>query len=719
MNSSPTIIPPININFIGRGLEGIRKLKNAQQLLVESSESRANQPNAKDLLILSAADSPLLGLFIPKKPDNTSILKITMNNNNIAIKNPEPELQPVVAQVPSRDYKNQLLTSDKKLVVSSVNCAFKIIGDSFYKIQISEKADPLINEVVFTKILSNAAAKAAANAAAKAAANAAAKTSANAAASLNLYIFPKYLDHFTVAGSDNNLYSINPKIIDYRYKNYKVLVTEAINNAKSLSDLLNNANIISDIVNQIETLMTAYSHYGTTLGFIHSDLHMNNIQFETQNTSFSKPKIIDFGRCFVKDQDITKILNTLKSPDIFDKFNIKNKIIDFENEWRLVNINTRNKTTPNYLLGDCGYLCDVAQVAFSLLLHGAIQNDKPWFKICAYEQNQRELIHIDIKKIKNTNQLSMLDKGLLWLASYLIACEEVIYINKAFNSKILLYSNDTTMVYQFDISKLMNYTLLIKNSMFNPAVFNEHEDIQYITYQTYIFLIGEISNKTGGSKKNLISLHKKSKRSKKMNGGISHENCRKNLNSTLHIRDKYKYVNQINSKIPIIFTNTTKTTAPNEDLNVSENPLDVSGNNYIPRKTDFADLGKSISQLFLEEVLKNEQANQLFTVEKIDEECSPCGESEAAAKKQTNPSCQGLSCPTDIKTATSTKNWCCPSTLTTKASAGGSSSKDYKIYVCAETNRKYIRKSNERWYLDENRGKYRYSDEKKSKIVVR
>ena len=232
--SSSVIIPPININFIGRGLEGIRKLKNAQQLLVESRvESRVaspvaspREPNAKDLLVLSQqADkntSPLLGFFAPQapaapKPVNTRnkrklpALRITSKNNNkIAIKNPEPEIQPVVAPVPP-NYKIELLTSDKKLVVSSVNCAFKIIGNSFYKIQISERADPLINEVIFTRILSETG-------------------------SSDLDIFPKYRDHFTLAGS--NLFSENPKIIDFGYKNYKVLVTEAVNAAASLHSVL-------------------------------------------------------------------------------------------------------------------------------------------------------------------------------------------------------------------------------------------------------------------------------------------------------------------------------------------------------------------------------------------------------------------------------------------------------------------------------------------------
>jgi hypothetical protein len=44
--------------------------------------------------------------------------------------------------------------------------------------------------------------------------------------------------------------------------------------------------------------------------------------------------------------------------------------------------------------------------------------------------------------------------------------------------------------------------------------------------------------------------------------------------------------------------------------------------------------------------------------------------------------------------------------------------KSYTIYNERGTKRKYILKSNVKWYLDEHRGQYRYVDEKRKVIVV-
>jgi hypothetical protein len=51
--------------------------------------------------------------------------------------------------------------------------------------------------------------------------------------------------------------------------------------------------------------------------------------------------------------------------------------------------------------------------------------------------------------------------------------------------------------------------------------------------------------------------------------------------------------------------------------------------------------------------------------------------------------------------------------------AGGKIAKSYKIYTCKTTKRKYIRKSNTFWYLDENRGKYTYTSKDKTKISLK
>jgi len=729
MNSSPTIVPPSNINFIGRGLEGIRKMKNAQQLLVESPA--AANPTPADLLILSA-NSPLLGFFVPQAPAapkppankrRLPALKITMKNNKIvSIK--DPPQQQVVTPVPPPDYKNELLTSDKKLVVSSVNCAFKIIGEQFYKIQISESADPLINEVIFTRILSESG---------------------------TFDIFPKYVDHFTVAGSDKGntstpLSSVNPKIIDFAYKNYKVLVTKTVQNAASLSDVLKKTTDKRIIVAKIEALMTAYKSYGKTLNFIHGDLHMTNIQieegstFDGNNASTLKPKIIDFGRCFIRDEEFIKSAKEFKielRKEInfkadFNKFNIP-ETIDFENEWRLVNI----KKNGSYLLGNCGYLCDVAQVAFNLLLSGAIKNDKTWFKLAKYDNGNRDFIHIDFSKIDLT-KLTTLDHGFIWLSSYLYACKTEIYniikgifgpriqnMNTVLGQKVLLSDNGS--IIQFDLSRLMSNTLLIKNGMFNPSIFSDDDLVQQLTYEKYREIVPEKFPVKGGSNKNLISLHKKSNRSKKMNGG--------NRKNYVNIINGIDMSDKLSSSSSAIFKHTLHAHEPIHSSEILA--IDNSPEYYTPlpsSEINLDDLGKSITQIFFEELQKTKIFKSEFTVEeiennvfsntansvansgvkpsKIPKSCEPCPKNEIIVTKLETLD-KNISLGSNYTPPTLN---CCRASAA--ASAGGSSSKNYKIYVCSETNRKYIRKSNERWYLDENRGKYRYSDEKKTKITV-
>ena len=742
--SSSVIIPPININFIGRGLEGIRKLKNAQQLLVESRvASRVaspGEPNAKDLLVLSQQvnknTSPLLGFFAPHapaapKPANTrnkrklpSLLINMKNKDIISIKNQEPQ-----ALLAPPDYKNKLLESNKQLVVSSVNCAFKIVNGFFYKIQISERADPLINEVIFTRILSKAS---------------------------NLNIFPKYVDHFTIDGKE--LFEDNRKIIDFGYKNYKVLVTESINAAASLSAVLKATDKTNkhEIVAKIEALMTAYKYYGETLNFIHGDLHMSNIQIENGETyiKFSSPdninnlspKIIDFGRCFIRDEDTIKsdkkftidLAKYINFKADFAKFNIP-ETINFENEWRLVNMKLEN----------CGYLCDVAQVAFNLLLSGAIKNNREWFKISIYDAGKREFVHIDFNKIEKLSKkdLTILDHGFIWLSCYLYACKTEIYnniyvgrsffvpdgfrkqdMNTVLGQTVLL--SDKGNIIQFDLNRLMNNTLLVKNGMFNPSVISDDDLVQDMTYFKYSRIFPENFPVKGGSEKKLITLRKKDDKNRR------------------------QYINQMSSETSsqssAIFQHTLN---PHEPLKSTELPTDNTPEYYTPlpsSEIDLDNLDKSITQIFLEEILKTKAFKSEFDVEEFDVEefenrdanrdanrdvafanrdavyvnndvtgsCVPCNNK---GKPNILEKLKPLSSAVRLGMSWSNpKSSCCPTVPGRGATAGGSASsqKDYKIYVCGETNRKYIRKSNERWYLDENRGKYRYSDEKKTKIVV-
>ena len=310
MSSSDTSI--INVNFIGQGIKGVKELRGRALQLLNKSSNSTDLPNAQGILNRSHESNPEIYFVKPTPP--------TQQRPNTTRPRTQRTIEP--------DYKTIFLDSDRKLQINSVNCGFKVVDAKFYKVQISESADPLINEVVFSMELKQAM------------------------GTDKPQIFPVYYDHFTLSGADllnaenklliniklydmqrqfidlnaklnregnnnlivKNMERIKNKITTYEMilnsKTFKCLVTEALSEPSSLENKINKINNaisnryygISKIIEDINTLMENYKYYGETLGFIHSDLHMNNIQVDQGNNY----KIIDFGRCFMFDEDTLK-----------------------------------------------------------------------------------------------------------------------------------------------------------------------------------------------------------------------------------------------------------------------------------------------------------------------------------------------------------------------------------------------------------------------------
>jgi hypothetical protein len=432
----------INVNFLGQGIKGVKELRERALKLLNQSPNSTDLPNAQRLLNKSFEDNPENYLVKPTPPTQPR---------------PNTSRPGRTRMLTAEDYKQIFLNSNRVLEINSVNCGFKIVNNNFYKVQISEVADPLINEVVFSMELTEAMKK---------------KNNPNIQSIQN--IFPVYYDHFTLTGAEllnqGNQLLINKKIYDMQseliqvrggdpnliyqnmrriedkiekynrilqYKTFKCLVTEALNNPISLEDKINNAlrqtSGISIILDNINILMTNYKYYGETLGFIHSDLHMSNIQVDQdQVNQIDNYKIIDFGRCFMFDEETKKqkyLNETNINKNIFNKFNIKNKL-DFSNPFRLVNLIDKNKTSASnikdrYICKQYAYLCDVAQVAFGLLMDKVMFN-KPWFKLIKYNNCNKSYLEINLKNL-DISQFTTLDDGLLWLSCYLISCTENIY----------------------------------------------------------------------------------------------------------------------------------------------------------------------------------------------------------------------------------------------------------------------------------------------------
>ena len=703
-----------NVNFIGRGLEGIKRLR-AKNLLIDSPA------NAKQLLIdspVNARNSPE-NYYIPSPPENPRTTT-TRNTNRITNTNPIDY------------YKDLFLSKDKILKINSVNCGFKIIDDCFYKVQISEVADPLINEVVFIKELTNTMENAKKNP----------DPDPDFKAKYgNLDIFPKYIDHFflprdTLNGIPEKLNGIpqNSSFIN-NCKNFKVLVTEALTNPISLYDVIDiinkkttsvQINYKLAIIKKINELMHKYSYYGEKLGFIHSDLHLNNIQVEKwENDNINESniheidfkisnlnlKIIDFGRCFIKDEEQLKI--NYYDTDIFTKFNIK-KSLNFENEFRLKNINK---------LGDPNaYLCDVAHVALCLLINGIIPN-KDWFRINAYVKCGY-YIEINLDALENPEtvaKLTVLENGLIWLSSYLISCSKNITnginqdLNDIFGKAIIIYNNtkDDSYIYRFDLKNTMDNTLLISNGMFNPIIFSEDESVQKDTNKYYNII--KIQPTSGGSNKKLKNKKKLTSSRKMYKGGASRFTYFKEQKV---IYDKNYVNNDIDKPIDLKAKIQQQELKAEIDSKKQESIQQPELKNYNAPNKEIENLGKSIYQIFLEEGEKTKIFNNYFQKKECNiNVCNKIAPTVATKLQACDYKRQSLSLtgiPATGIPATA------PATAAAAAAGGSKSkSKSYILHTCKETKRKYIRKAMTRWYLDENRGKYKYLNSDKTHLVLK
>ena len=678
----------IDVNFIGQGLKALKALREKNLLNL----SQDSLPNAGNLLIKSQQNPENYYAHPPDKPrPRTGFVR-------------RKQETPREPQEPN--YKQIFLNSDRVLKINSVNCGFKILNDNFYKVQISEVADPLINEVVFSIELTEAM-----------------KNNPNNPNKIN--IFPIYKDHFTLTKDELSQNNVNQQYIK-KNNNYKVLVTEALDNPSSLYDIIKSAKTartgMSLISDKINILMTQYKYYGEKLGFIHSDLHMNNIQVD-QDDNY---KIIDFGRCFMFDEETKKqkyLNETNSNKNIFEKFNIK-KNLDFSNPFRLENLIDNTKISESnihdrYICKQYAYLCDVAQVSFNLLLTRIIPN-KQWFTIIKYNNCNESYIQIDLKLITNHTALSMLDHGLLWLISYLISCVKNIYkiqriqvyntyenrkknLNQIFGKKIIL-NDGTKFVYQFDLTNTMDKTLLISNGMFNPFVFSKNHNVQLDTIKFYEIIKTETIS--GGFTKKLKINSSIYKNKSKMRGGITLTNFQNAFN--FQNPDIITYINQINEKDQII---------DNLEFELKQPlplplplPLEIP-EYYEASEEQIKNLGKSVYQIFFEELEKQpELFNQFFEKK----ECEPCAIPDQACKP-----CQSSPLITTRTRPSSSCNWPPTSTVLPIQTATRGGGKSYMIHHCKETKRKYIRKSNTRWYLDENRGKYKYLNPEKTRIVLR
>jgi hypothetical protein len=253
-------------------------------------------------------------------------------------------------------------------------------------------------------------------------------------------------------------------------------------------------------------------------------------------------------------------------------------------------------------------------------------------------------------------------------------------LNYIFGIAICIYKDINNEVYQFDLENMIDNTLLLSNLVFNPNQFNTNKNIQIYMVRFYELL--KNIQVTGGSNKNLKNKTLKHKHNK-MKGGTSVlssvlQDLRNNRGQN---QNEITYVNEINGVSQInLDKDNPKLELRNEPSRPDNNP------EYIPNPEITKNLGKSVYQIFFEELEKKPEIFNSFFEKK---ECEPCAIPEQE------------SCKPCHKAELITRNikFTCPGNNALNAlapAAAGGSIKSYVIHHCKETKRKYIRKSNTR-----------------------
>jgi len=553
------------------------------------------------------------------------------------------------------DYFNLIIIDNKEKINLqlndvSLNCYYATNYDIldkktkvFLKIKKYYESDPLINEVINTKILS--------------------------IFDINS-IFPKYIDHFLIL--QDCIKSDKPLNC---YLN-ECLITELINKPKTLYDYL------KDIRNMPQTRNKTYKQYAVLsrlskalenyvkvvkdLGFIHNDLHSNNILIDNDGTGIFK--IIDFGRSYMDPIIRCNILEKQKIDinNLFNKFNINinfNPNISLKDKATLIDRNiiclaTRFRVTnfsSEFDLDNLfGYMCDISQVAITTVTHIRFQYPD-WLKIdtlnliinnifftkdmdhsinnlqninsLLYDQNIN-LIKTNLNLLFNDNKTDNDDFKYLYIGLYWYVCfaNFKTLLNALFDKNLTeFFKNKIISINLYD---LYNGNILLENGMFNPIIY-EHpvcKNYMKICFQKLYTVFNELKPITisGGFKK-------KSKNNKKLIGGITESQFPLNPNQNTLIINHSKLID------------------------FDEKTIEITPG-IIPEPKN-----ESLLNLY------NENINQILLQQK------------------------------------------------TK----GGSQKSYKIVIDCTTKRKYVRKSNVRWFLDENRGKYRFVDKDRKYILIK
>lgn len=710
--SSPSDPPGkfAKISFIVSGVKGLQKLKGMNKGQFDNELLIVPKPPQP------IAPAPPRNANPPAQNGNIRLLRIKRIRNSKA--GPKANTSNAKFSPKVNVQKNidniKVLQNANQIQINSVNCAFAIVDNKFFKIQIKDTADPLINEVIFLKRFP--------------------KFNSKNATGLSQDIFLKYEDHFLINADSFE------DVVKRQFENklgwdlldlvsiapLKILATNALKNPISLGNYIDRINAIqntSDYISAcnklVELLVPTFEQYekfSKKTGFIHCDLHLDNIQL-SQDQDKTICTIIDYGRCY-RDDEID-IYNSEAQPSYktFEKYNLQPSIATntnnpFDHPYRLTNIIGANR--PGSAIGIPigsvpGYLCDIGQLSFNLMRERIYHMDQPWLelqtsvinrskllRVMHYTQLRENIVTYDVTK------LNILQKGLLWYACYLNAQAYITptasgmynylfsYPNKFPNrtnnsnsnsdpkkrqAEIFDYPPGASQDYIYINYTPAMYTLFFPNGMINPEYYNNAVKEKTIDIWNYVIygIVPPSRGASGGATKKLIPSYRgglQSTQSSKTNS-MSEPTFEKN--EKVDPDDEFRKYRGM-SVVSILADTLADTLATNENFMLQE-----------------------VNKELLQPVSGKQNTNDLFTIEVIDE-------------TPTSMKCEGTSCARNVSRIPISATQQIHSLPQQKA-ASGTNMRSWRVYMDKETGRKYVRKSNTRWYLDENRGKYRYIDD--------
>ena len=305
---------------------------------------------------------------------------------------------------------------------SSDNCIYSEQNGFFYKIQTNKNEDPLGIEAIITDILSTKAP----------------------------ILFSKYVAHFTCDANCNVKVQDEDKTMNIRDK--IVLVTKTIPGIQGLFDYITNPSCkICVFLEQLNAFIGSYIKIAESLGFIHQDLHMDNIVCSISDTNETIIKIIDFGRSYI---NVSKMIE--KNDEINKlKFSIEHNITS-----------------------EHGYMCDVATLAINVITCSIrpcmiLAND-----INKYIYKRNGVLKVNsnwIIKFSNdpSSQFYFFDLGIIFFTIICLA-----WVNHNSNNSVMEYIKIEDSFVNIYISNMRNNgnPIILSNGVIRTRTYNQISD---------------------------------------------------------------------------------------------------------------------------------------------------------------------------------------------------------------------------------------------------